>query len=538
MAYVSFRVRREDLAGAPDVNPFGSYVRGIDTTAPAGLTRQDSDFALRADGFVNIVPELVVTAEFSATARSHNSVRLNWSQFSLSNPATNSVGNTEIQAIVVVYSPTGAPETVADGEVVKRQEYYDFTYAIDHEGLVAGKWAYYSLFLHWNQNGTGISGVNWYERVATLQELVPKNYGSIDALWTRIPRYYRENDYQGASYGHLRHLLEIFGFEMDRTRTLIDSVIAQYDPRVTETESIEQLASMLGLEVNIDDIGTSRIRQIIQDIGYYRQRKGTLDATRQYMTALSGCNVDVVESINNPKYTFRVYAERANLVADSLFVVTSATKKWNYSSNSASVSVTNTGDGLQVVNTGSSSAQFALISQIGVPVSASVNYWSSATMTASAGQMWGSQWATTSAAWSDWATEKQTNKMMPSNLSPVGRSVILMPDQEDALSKYPVMIFEINANATMNINKWMVEPRTYGTFFNGDSDFGGFLYQNNFADYQWSGIRYASYSTYTTNRQKVNNAIVRLLPKLLPITMLIDTSITYTILYDWIPNKT
>jgi hypothetical protein len=64
------------------------------------------------------------------------------------------------------------------------------------------------------------------------------------------------------------------------------------------------------------------------------------------------------------------------------------------------------------------------------------------------------------------------------------------------------------------------------------------LYQNNFADYQWSGIRYASYSTYTTNRQKVNNAIVRLLPKLLPVTMLIDTSINYTILYDWIPNKT
>lgn len=90
----------------------------------------------------------------------------------------------------------------------------------------------------------------------------------------------------------------------------------------------------------------------------------------------------------------------------------------------------------------------------------------------------------------------------------------------------------------MFLKEWMVEPRTYGIYFNGASDFGGFIYQNTFSDHQWSGSTYASYSTYTTNRKKTIDAIERVLPKLLPVTMLIDTSIDYDIVYDWIPGKT
>lgn len=550
MAYASFRVRRESLVGTPDTNPFGSYVRGIGTSTPTGSSRVDSDFALRADGLVQAVPTLITDATFSATARSYSSVRLTWSEFSIVDPSTNGVGDTNIKAVVVVYSRTGAPETVADGQIIKRQEYTDDTYSIDHNDLPPGEWAYYSLFLHWNQNGSGIEGVNWYERVSTLQELVPKNHGSIESMWSRIPRYYRENDYvdpddpEDANHGHLHRFIEIFGFEMDRTRTLIDSVVAQYDPRITETESIDQLSKMLGLEVGIEDIGTSRIRQIIQDIGYYRQRKGTLEAATQYMTALSGCDVDVVESPTSPKYTFRIYAEKANLIPDSLFIVTDNNmRKWSFSRSSNDVTTTigssATGNYLVVHNSGSSSAQFAITSKLGVPVDSDVDYWMSANMTASAGQLWGAQWKSASAAWSDWTTANQASQIMPTSLSPEGRTVILMPDYPSASAAYPVMIFGISASATMTITEWMVEPYKYGMFFNGDSDFGGFLYQNTFADHQWNGSQYASYSTYTTNRKKVNESIVRLLEKLLPVTMLIDGSIdTIPILYDWIPNKT
>jgi hypothetical protein len=294
----------------------------------------------------------------------------------------------------------------------------------------------------------------------------------------------------------------------------------------------------MGLESSVEELGVSKIRQVLKDIGYYRQRKGTLQSATAYLTALSGCAVDVVESNSSPRFKFRVYAEKANLIPDSLFVITTETRKWKFSAQTASVSYISASGGLLITNTGSGSAQFALTSLLGVPVDKDINYWMSANLTASAGQFWGSQWQSSSTTFNNWSTTKLANRIMPAALSPEGRTVMLMPETTSASASYPVGIFEINAGATMFFTKWMVEPRTYGIYFNGSSDFGGFIYQNTFSDHQWSGNTYASYSTYTTNRKKTIDAIERVLPKLLPVTMLIDTSINYEIVYDWIPGKT
>ncbi len=546
MAYRSFRIRRVDLVASPDANPFGSYVRGTDTDAPLGEIRIDADSSLRADGFVAPVGELDVVASFQAIATTHSSIYLSWSNFLIENPLTKTNGQTSIKGIVIVYSKTGAPETVADGVIIKEQNYTDTTYAVNHDGVPSGEWAYYSLFLHWNQNGTGPSGINWYERAATLQELVPFDHNTTDALWNRIPLHYRISDVNGATTdpegldrGYLYRYLNIFGFEFDRIRTLLNSVVQQYDPEKTETESLDQLSKMFGLEVSIQDLGASRIRQILKDIAYYRQRKGTLEATKQYLTAVTGSEVDVIESTTSPRYTFNIHAEKANLIADSLFVIESGTKKWNLTAETASVAYTKTGRYITVTNSGSSSAQFALMSTVAVPVKDNTDYWSSIEITtASAGSIWGAQWASASASWNNWATANQSNQIIPTNLSPVGRKVILKPIQSTTAMLYPVIIFGLAAGATTTISKWMVEPNSYGSFFNGDSDFGGFVYQNNFSDHQWSGSQYASYSTYSTNRTKVQETVVELLPKLLPVTMILDPSIDKAINYDWIPGKT
>ena len=544
MAFKSFRVRRVDLVASPDANPFGSYVRGTDTDAPAGLTRSDSDSALRADGYISAIPAFI-NAQFNATATTYSSVNLNWSPFVLVNPSLNSVGVSNIQSVVVVYSTTGAPETVADGVTIKTQAYSDITYAVSHQNVPTGRWAYYSLFLYYNQSGVGASGVNWYERVATLQELVPKDYGLTDHLWDRIPAYYRISDTAGAatdpsglSRGYLYRFFDIFGFEFNKTRTLLQSVISQYDPEETETESIEQLSKLVGLEVTPQDVGTSRIREIIKDITYYRQRKGTLDAFKQYLVALTGSRVDVVESTANPRYTFRVHAERANLVADSLFVITSGSKKWGLSTESGSITQSKTNEYITVTNSGGTSGQFALVSKIAVPSEAGTQYWSSVQLTGS-GTIRGAQWASVDTDWSDWATTSQSSQVLPTNLSPTGRKVILKPTLSTTTTRYPVLIFDLPAGTSTVISRWMVEPNTYGNFFNGDSVFGGFVYQNNKADYGWNGSQYASYSTYSTNRTKIQETILDLLPKLLPVTMLIDVATTLnTTAFDWIPGKT
>lgn len=542
MAYTSFRLRRTDSISAPDANPFGSYVRSANDTAPTGLTRVDSDSALRADGFVFAVTSGEEVLEFLATAVTYNSVNLAWSLINLEDRNTLNDGESGIFEIVLVYSKTGFPETVSDGFIVKTQTHTDEVYSVTHNPVDSGRWAYYSLFLHWNQNGTGPAGINWYERVATLQELVPYNYGSSNILWNRIPTYYRtadtdgrDDDPTGQKRGHLQRFIDIFGFEMDRTRTLINSVMTQYDPGLTESESIDQLSNMFGLEVGVRDIGVSRTRQILQDIGYYRQRKGTIEATKQYITAISGCRVDVVESTTSPRYTFRVYAERENLVADSKFVITTGTKKWDLSTETGLVTYTKNNSVLTVTNTDSASAQFALTSLVAVPVDPNTEYWSSVKLGGS-GSVHSAHWSA-SPGWATWSGSPQYENVMPVNLSPTGRRVILMPSSASTMA-YPVMQFGLGASATTTVSEWMVEPVAYGNFFNGDSDFGGFIYQDNFSDHQWSGSEYASYSTYTTNRKKTIEAVEKLLPKILPVTVLLDPNIDYDIQYDWIPGKT
>ena len=547
MAYTSFRIRRADLGSSPDANPFGSYVRGDETTTPVGQTRLDSDSAIRGDGFIQATVALDDIVEFTATATDYDTVLLTWSSFTLTDKALVAVGETKPFEVVIVYSPTGFPETVADGVVIKTQKHFDNDYLVEHIKSYEspqGVWAYYSLFIHWNQNGTGSTGVNWYQRMATLQELIPNDYGSYEQLWNRIPAQYRVGDTAGANLdpsglgrGQLSRFLSIFSFELDKTRSLVDSVMTQYDPEHTESQSIDALAEMFALEVTSAEIGTSRIRQVLQDIGYYRQQKGTINSIKQYITAISGCRVDVVESAVSPKYTFRVYAEKVNLVADSLFVITGGTKKWDFSSSSASCTFTKNGKQLTVTNNDSASVQFALTSLVAVPVEEDVEYWSSVAKTGN-GVVHGSQWSA-SAGWTTWNTASQLNELGVSQaLSPTGRAVIKMPVQTSTVSKYPVMLFSLQPGQSTVVSQWMVEPGAYGTFFNGSSDFGGFSYEFNFPDHVWSGSPYASYSVYSTNRKRTKNAIERLLPQMLPVTMLLDTSIDYALVFDWIPGKT
>jgi hypothetical protein len=232
-----------------------------------------------------------------------------------------------------------------------------------------------------------------------------------------------------------------------------------------------------------------------------------------------------------------VYAEKVNLVADSLFVITGGTKKWDFSSSSASCTFTKSGEQLTVTNNDSASVQFALTSLVAVPVEEDVEYWSSIAKTGN-GVVHGSQWSA-SAGWTTWNTASQLSELGVSQaLSPTGRAVIKMPVQTSTVSRYPVMIFSLQPGESTVVSQWMVEPGAYGTFFNGSSDFGGFIYQDNFSDHAWAGSEYASYSLYSTNKKKTNNAIARLLPQMLPVTMLLDTSIDYALVFDWIPGKT
>lgn len=542
MARTSFKIRRN--AGAGDAVGVGSYVRGTDAfQVEAGASLFDQDSALRSDGIITVT-ETSEASEFYAAAVGYNSVYLRWLLTEeIVDISTIGSGQSGVVGIALVYSKTGAPETVTDGTLIVSGNLNNYLHQSSvpyvNNGVTefllepeTGKWSYYTLFAYINTDG--VNGSYYYQKLASLEVIVPFNHDSTNELWRRIPRYYRELDL--SKDNQLYKFISIFGFEIDRTRTLIDNVMVQYDPLTAETQSIEQLSQMVGLEVGPSDIGVSKARALLYDVGYLRKNKGTLSGVQNYLTAVSGSQVDVIYNGASaaPFYTIRVHAERANLIADPRFITTNNTTWQVYSQNGASVSTTPS-EGI-TLTAGGSGDKVAIVCKVSTPASVDNSYYMSAEFNQYPFKVLGGFWSDAN-SWSDWSA---TDSAASISVGVTGRYAYEMPPPNVTGNRYAVLLLQLSANQSVTVSRWMVEPNKSGSFFDGSSIFGGHLYQNYVSDYTWSGTAYSSYSLYTTNRKKTQDAISRLLPDILPVTLLGTSGgqPKYTLSFDWIPGKT
>jgi hypothetical protein len=384
------------------------------------------------------------------------------------------------------------------------------------------------LFVYFNTECE--SGTYYYQMLAQLEIIVPKDYGSRGDMWKRIPTYYREQDISNDN--QLYRFIDTFGFELDRTRTLVDTMMVQYDPLLAEAEAIDELAKMLGLEIGVSDIGVSRTRALLHDIGHLRRNKGTLQTTEAFITAVGGSDVTLFTGASAPYYTFAIHAERSNLISDPRFAGTSGTTWQVYSENSTTVS-TAPAEGI-TITAGATATKVAVMCKTAVPMETDRSYYMSVDVNSPPEVTYGGYWSS-GASWSDWSATT-AGASVPVGVT--GRYAYQMASSASG-TKRPVFVFKLSANQSVTLSRWMVEPNKVGQFFDGDTVFGGFLYQGFSSDYLWSDTDQASYSLYTTNRKKTQDAIERLLPQILPVTMLGTESgqPKYQVMFDWIPGK-
>lgn len=305
MARVSFTLRRSD--SDPDL---GSILRWDDDL---GADRTNYDSALRADGF-QIAPEEFTESFFDVTSVCYGEVSLSWGV-----DISPTVGEAPtVTGIVVVYSPLGEPQTIASGDILVEAS---DTFSYEHTGLVEGRWAYYSLFLHYESSG----GDSYYERAASLAVIVPKNYGSNLMLWKRIPEYYRIQDTllgdsnfspclgnvpPGNVVGPLFKYLSVIGFEMDRARTMIDYQMVSFDPDLANTEHLDALGQQMAVGMRESDLGGKRLRTLMNDVGFFRRSKGTLLGTEFFGKSISGSVVEIDQDAGE----ITVYSQRVNYI--------------------------------------------------------------------------------------------------------------------------------------------------------------------------------------------------------------------------------
>lgn len=330
MARVSFTLRKTDA----DKGSYLQYESSIGT-------RTNTDYYLRQDGLQ--FPPAQQGANFlEATSTKYGAVDLSWNVSDIYqgelggsiDPA--SIPNSPtIIGISVRYSPFGEPETIESGVALFGESRTTFNYS--HQ-VDEGKWAYYSLFAHYaSQNYND----NYYTRLASLKILPPKNYGSTEILWNRIPEFYRSQDadlgyaidYFGSVNGYeddyvenvlgglpsyvskvgpLYRFLSVFGFEMDRVRTIIDYIEVSKDPMIADSEALTALSIETGVNLLASDLGAERLRNILNDIGYYNRSKGTPSALSHITKAVANSDVD----IDYTNGEINIYAQRVNYVPD------------------------------------------------------------------------------------------------------------------------------------------------------------------------------------------------------------------------------
>ena len=565
MAFTSFTIRKTTVN-------YGSYVRANGRT----------DNSLRADGVSSVALTETGNSTFSANILNPTTVRLEWSLGETLAFESDVIGASVASpvALVIVSSTTGEPITVADGSVVTTitastgATIYD-----DVPATIPGRWVYYSLFVKYQADVD-----YWYNREATLYIQLPTQHQSVESLWSNIPMYYRNLDEQQtpleSGYTPLYGFLELFGNELDRTRTLIDSVALSNDPNIAVTPALEQLAYQTGLEVGINDLGTTKARSLLNNIGSLRQRKGTIGNIISYISSMTGCGASYQYSAGASfPHIFHVNAQRINFISDPRFEeVTNVTLEdspdsyyrafstsatWNvitYTGDAAFSSgdftVTNTDEGIVISldNSWSGSETTVLVyPEKTFPYVGTTTYYCSYDTSASAGASFSGVHVMSSANASGATASSVPPGFFDSDLylDTTWNNVSTMPSDSasrrvfeyapntgasfSTVDAVPVLEFIMSPGSSVYVGRWLWEPSFVGEYFDGNTRDGGYIPSTSGTagdgvfDYFWGdGGANADYSYYLLDRQRTIETTERVLSQyVIPVTMVND----YTL--DW-----
>jgi hypothetical protein len=539
MARVSFTLRRPSTD-----TDLGSYLRYDDAFG----VRTDYDSALRADG-LQTAPNTFVESTFSASSVCYGEVELEWEvpivEFA------DLTATPDVTEALLVYSAEGEPQTLASGTVLVEST---DTFSYTHTGLAEGRWAYYTLFVHYQSTG----GDSYYEKAASLSVLVPKDYGSTALLWKRIPEYYRNQDtslgdlaYDAACLGSvivssdqqvgpLLKYLSIFGFEMDRMRTMLDYQMVSYDPMLSNSEHLDALAEQLGVGLLSEALGARRLRSLLNDIGVFRRSKGTASSIEYFGQALAGSDITVDETTGE----IIVYSQRVNYITDPkdgstvtthrAAFNTEVTAPVDFSVDMSAYSGTYSVTGSEFSGTGTGASVgvehvlLHLSDAIPVQLSDRVGF----SVQSNIGTE-GIKWVRL--------------------VNGAGASVGL---QDIALTVDGARVFEVTVESNASAGVWtdvyveylvdlsavpvfmnesLLAERNYlGTYFDGSTVRGGWLVDSSsVSDYRWEGSANASRSLFTEDYQRTKAVLGELLFYILPIT---EVSKYTIIAYNAIPG--
>lgn len=568
MARASFTLRKT-------TGDFGSYVAyppsSDGTASTVGLSiRTDDDSFLRADDLqvaaplVEVIPggnEWSTVGFFNVEVLDYTAVRITWGL-----PlATTLTGTPQATTVVLTYSPQGEPATIPEGSTLFEGADDSGTYVHDVE---AGAWAYYTLFVKYESN----AGDAYYEPAASLSVLTPKDTGSTNNLFSKIPMYYRslDSELDVGNGGPLYRYLSVIGWDVDRFKTLVDYLVSCKDPQYANSQTLDLLASDLGVDILSQELGAARLRSFLNDIGALRRSNGITTSLIAALTALTGSIVTLNGS------NIRVQPQRVNYVWDPM--ITSVGNNADggipssaYTENIDGGVVTTTswdptGPFGSPVDGGAPNTAFSNTGTWGsVPDPLSVNSYIARTLGASVPFVADDvfyfsvhnqgQDVITSVALERIVGGSRFNVVESTSPQVVGDRKywrLAVPSGESPGVAAIKFTYALSGGADPTLQNvipgnLLLEKNVIGNYFDGNTVRGGWITGSpSISDFRWLGTENDSFSVYSENYQKTASVVSRLLPSLLPVTRLVTSGTvyshrpisvdTYTLTYNYIPG--
>lgn len=556
MTRKSFVLRNPNL-------PYGSYLAypANSASAPGLPVRNDNDTRLRSDDIqlapillTNVIPGKPgsLIGSFSAEVRDYTSIDLSWEATLYETILQDTPLPTKI---LVTYSPFGEPPTIGDGSViVETNNTNTYTHTVPE-----GKLAYYTIFVKYESVAGGV----FYEAAESISILVPKNYGSSDDLYSKIPSHYRilDGDMDFGDGGPLHKFISTIGWDIDQVRTEIDYLMTFKDPQIADGQVLDYLAKDFGVNLESRELGAYRLRNILGSIGTLRRSIGTVSGIETFMTALTGSNV-TVDTVNR---VIKVHAQRINLIKDPNvangldgtfdmgsyfggFTETYDAGAYNTASGSYTTTISGGSASGIVEDAGSNLAKWSITAGSGTSLLTTKDadvkvtfgdtlYFSvqdAGTISAqSAITKVGLYLSGGSPVVEDPSPKtiggtKYWKFVIPSSVAN-NTGVYLGITYQNALISDPATAFK----------KMLLERFINGQYFDGDTVFGGWLISgSNVSDYRWSDstrpdanqatLRNNSFSVYSANYQKTKAVAGRLLMDILPINQLSSSATQYS----------
>ena len=306
----------------------------------------------------DVAQSLDTTSRLSARVMDYDSetklwtVEVPWRIKSTPTTGTPSSGVNILEARIR-YSWVGYPEYWTDGNHLGAYTTSStMSNPLSHTGVTTvgqlSNWLYYSLLYKY----TDSSGNVYTERVAIASVLIPTHHNLSASMLNRIPSYYKSLD----TTGHLEKFLDVFGWEADQNRTLIEEVMHLKDAQRVHYESLDKLGATFGSIFTSQELRPHQIRNLLHDSKRYYSQRGRADTLLRLLGLVTDSDVSYRQFKTTGAATAAPYdrikfvttARRLNLIKDPRFNgAPGASATWNHltSASAGSITVAGTGAG-------------------------------------------------------------------------------------------------------------------------------------------------------------------------------------------------